>query len=108
MTFRFAAARSAANLAARSPIARALSRSRNNHATNDNGELFSNDEVLEGALRHFAVHGLDAAPAAVRNAQVALAANNTSDYVWWLEICRTFDRGNARRLEREGRKVSNF
>ncbi len=104
MTLRFAAARTAAH----SPVARALSHSPNRAATNDNGELFTNDEVLEGALRHFAVHGLNAASAAARHAEQALADGDSKQYAWWLEVCRNFDRGQARRLERTMPAASNF
>ena len=104
MTLRFAAARSAAH----SPVARALSHSPNRAATNDNGELFTNDEVLEGALRHFAVHGLNAASAAARHAEQALADGDSKQYSWWLEVCRNFDRGQARRLEGTMPAASNF
>ncbi|MEP5938693.1 MAG: hypothetical protein ABJ239_10225 [Erythrobacter sp.] len=104
MTLRFAAARTAAQ----SPMARALTRTPDRAPTNDNGELFSRDEVLEAALRHFAVHGLDAASAAARNAEQALADDDKPQYAWWLEICRSFDRGQARRLERALPVASNF
>jgi len=108
MTLRFAAARSAAH----SPIARALTRKTIVGAANDTkdkpGTDFTHDEVLEAALRHFAVHGLDAGAAAARKATQALNDGDTKLYVWWLEICRNFDRGQARRLERTMLAVSNF
>ena len=108
MTLRFAAARSAAH----SPIARALTRRTIVGAANDTHHKthanFTNDEVLEAALRHFAVHGLDAGAAAARKAKQALNDGDTKQYVWWLEICRNFDRGHARRLERTMPVASNF
>lgn len=99
MPIRFAAARSTA----RSPIARALAKSALAHAANDNGGAagaFSFDTVTRAALQHFADHGLGAAEAARRKAEVAHDTGDTQARTYWLEICRKLDRRVAARLER--------
>ena len=99
MTVRFAAARSAA----RSPLARVFARREVASHANDNGSIdpASDLSALEPALRHFAQHGLNAARAAQAAAELALSDGNGAAFDGWLEICRTFDRRMASRLERK-------
>lgn len=58
------------------------------------------DRLLVNALRHFARHGLDAAPSARR---AALAADNQSDFAHWVAITQLFDPRLARQTERAAR-----
>ena len=95
MTIRYAAARPAAapvtlSRAALSRISRA--------PANDNGQAPLRDQVLRGALMHFAEHGLRAAQDAGERAVAADAAGNHADYDHWLEICRALDARRARVL----------
>lgn len=99
MTLHFAAARSAA----RSPIARALSRRAIARAANDNGdpaEQSGSDQMLHAALRHFAEHGLGAAQEARKQAEKAFFAGDRPTYDRWVGICRTLDRRMAEELVR--------
>ena len=95
MPLHFAAARSAA----RSPIARILTRRAPAAAANDNGDFQGDDRLLHAALRHFAAHGLGAARAARREAEEAFFAGDRERYQWWLGICRTLDRRLASHIE---------
>ena len=104
MPVHFAAARSTAH----SPIARALARKAHSRAANDNAgaaqmvaTASSIDGVMHAALKHFAKHGLSAAKVAAQQAKHAHAADDTESYDWWLGICRTLDRGLARRLDEQ-------
>ncbi|WP_170004554.1 hypothetical protein [Pseudopontixanthobacter vadosimaris] len=101
MTVHFAAARSAA---ACSPVARALSRRGQARYANDNGPASDlarreDDLRLQQSLRHFALHGMNAADAAVQRARDALDAGSMTDYRHWLGICGKLDRRAAARLE---------
>ena len=95
MTVYFAAARNAA----RSPIARALTRRPVVHVANDNDNDGADDRMLHAALRHFAQHGLGAAREAHRQAERAFFAGDRQAYDWWLGICRTLDRRLAASLD---------
>jgi hypothetical protein len=68
-------------------------------AANDNGASAASDAMLHAALRHFATHGLAAAQRARRQAEAAFFAGDRQGYKWWLEVCRTLDRGLARQLD---------
>ncbi|MBX7541720.1 hypothetical protein [Qipengyuania sphaerica] len=98
MSVRFAAARRAA----RSPIAKILSRAEigpvaNDHDRSEGTGIMS--ENTESALRHFAEHGLRAVPVALDNATLAATASHEEDYRYWLGICRELDAGAAARFE---------
>lgn len=102
MSFHFAAARTPVH----SPIARALARKAVARAANDNGESAGSrasgsniDHRMRAALGHFATHGMKAAEVAQQQAEEAHAAGESDACRWWLEICRTLDRGLAARLE---------
>ena len=104
MPVHFAAARSTAH----SPIARALARKAHSRAANDNAgaaQMVATaspiDGVMHAALKHFANHGLSAAKVAAQQAEHAHAADDPESYDWWLGICRTLDRGLARRLDEQ-------
>jgi hypothetical protein len=108
MTLHFAAARTPARSAIARALAPSLIRRASGRAANDNGELFSNRAIVDAALRHFAKSGMAAANDARRNAETAMVNGDYKNYVWWLEICRSFDRGQARHIERIARKASNW
>lgn len=115
MPFHFAAARSAA----KSPVARILSRRPVARPANDNpgairrvpgaarGDLVAyqafgldqQDLLLEAALRHFAEHGIGAAREARKQAENAFFADDRQSYEWWLGICRALDRRLAQRID---------
>ena len=96
MSVRFAAARDAA----RSPIARILTRGEARLAANDHDELDGfMDETTIAALRHFGEHGLRAAEVAARNALLAAAAHESEDYRHWVGLCRALDSRAAERVE---------
>ncbi|MFO6447661.1 hypothetical protein ACLBKU_11000 [Erythrobacter sp. NE805] len=88
--------------AGRGLIAPALAR-----AANDNlragvvaatqGVLF--DPLLSDALRHFAVHGLAAAEAAVELAAEARSRDDADARDHWLAVVRMFDRRMAARFD---------
>lgn len=109
MSVRFASANNPARrlgwrAAGRGLIAPALAR-----AANDN--LCSGGDVLQGsvcfdplladALRHFAVHGLASADAAVDLAAEASSRDDADGRDHWLAVTRMFDRRLAARLDRE-------
>ncbi len=59
------------------------------------------DPLLADALRHFAVHGLAAAEAAVDLAAEATQRNDADARDHWLAVTRMFDRRLAARVVRE-------
>jgi len=59
------------------------------------------DPLLTDALRHFAVHGLAAAEAAVDLAAEAAARDDADARDHWLAVTRMFDRRLAARSTRE-------
>lgn len=59
------------------------------------------DPLLGEALRHFAVHGLAAADAAVEAAADASARGDAAGQDHWLAITRMFDRRLAARAVRD-------
>jgi hypothetical protein len=71
-------------------------------AVNDNGDPASGpprlDPVLTEALRHFAVHGLASAEAAVEAAADAGQRGDAAGQEHWLAITRMFDRRLAARV----------
>lgn len=104
MSVRFASANNPARrlgwrAAGRGLIAPALAR-----AANDNGDpalaAARFDPLLADALRHFAVHGLAAADAAVDLAAEASARDDADARDQWLAITRMFDRRLAARSAR--------
>lgn len=100
MTVHFAAARSAA---ACSPVARVLSRRAPARHANDNGPAsdrarLADDLLLQQSLRHFALHGMNAADDAMRKAADALQAGDMANFRRWTDICGRFDRRAAARL----------
>lgn len=104
MSVRFASANNPARrlgwrAAGRGLIAPALAR-----AANDNGDIVVSgvrfDPLLTDALRHFAVHGLAAAEAAVELAAEARARDDSDARDHWLAVTRMFDRRLAARAER--------
>lgn len=86
--------------AGRGLVAPALAR-----AANDNGvagaAVARFDPLLGEALRHFAVHGLAAADAAVEAAADASARGDAAGQDHWLAITRMFDRRLAARAVRD-------
>ncbi len=105
MSVRFASANNPARrlgwrAAGRGLIAPALAR-----AVNDNGDAVEGtarfDPLLTDALRHFAVHGLASADAAVDLAAEASSRDDADARDHWLAITRMFDRRLAARLGRE-------
>ncbi len=108
MTLHFAAARTPARSHVARVLTPALVRRAMGSSANDNGELYSREAITEAALRHFAETGLAAASSARERAEQAMTAGEAEQYIWWLEICRAFDRGQARQLERNARKVANW
>jgi hypothetical protein len=64
-------------------------------AANDNARRGGDDKMLRAALKHFAAHGLGAAEVARVHAENAFFAGDSSQYRWWLGICRTLDRRMA-------------
>ena len=98
MTVRFASAR----CAARSPLARVLSRGEIGAAANDSEGQEARkimSDTTKAALLHFAEHGLRAVPVALTNATLAASAAHEEDYRHWLGICRALDRRAALRVE---------
>jgi hypothetical protein len=109
MSVRFASANHPArNLgwraARRGMVAPALAR-----AANDNGERNDTrgqaqpqfDPILTEALRHFAVHGLAAAEAALDAAEHALARGDASAKDRWIAVTAVFDRRMAARAAQD-------
>jgi hypothetical protein len=86
--------------AGRGLIAPALAR-----AANDNGDDLPQtarfDPLLEDALRHFAVHGLAAAEAAVDLAAEACERDAADAKDHWLAVTRMFDRRLAYRASHQ-------
>jgi hypothetical protein len=82
--------------AGRGLVAPALAR-----AANDNGDLQAAhggagfDPLLAEALRHFAVHGLASAEAALDEAECARARGDAAAKAHWLAITGMFDRRRA-------------
>jgi len=104
MSVRFASANNPARrlgwrAAGRGLIAPALAR-----AANDNGDVVEGaarfDPLLTDALRHFAVHGLASADAAVDLAAEACSRDDADARDHWLAVTRMFDRRLAARLTR--------
>ena len=58
------------------------------------------DPLLVDALRHFARHGLDAAPRARNAARTALAAGSAAGFDHWVAITALFDPRLARQTRR--------
>ena len=105
MSVRFAPARTAA----RSPIAKILTRGEigpvaNDHDGPEGTGLMS--DTTKAALRHFAEHGLRAVPVALHNALIAATASHDDDYRYWVGICRELDANAATRFE-AGRRASD-
>lgn len=109
MSVRFASANNPARrlgwrAAGRGLIAPALARAVNDNlrdgaAVVNAGTLF--DPLLTDALRHFAVHGLASADAAVDLAAEASSRDDADARDHWLAVTRMFDRRLAARLTRE-------
>ena len=68
------------------------------------GRAVAFDPLLVDALRHFARHGLAAAPAAHRAANAALAAGEPAAFDRWIAITRCFDARLARGAEAAARR----
>ena len=88
MTIRFAAATRGEH----GIVTRFLAASVPLRAANDNAWDLSRDRIVQGALRHFARHGLAAARIAQSNAEDAFFAGDRDGWRWWMAICRTLDR----------------
>lgn len=86
--------------AQRGLVAPALARAANdNRASDAAAEPVQFDRLLAEALRHFAVHGLAAAQAAMDEANQARARGDTSAQDHWLAMTRMFDRRLAARMD---------
>lgn len=59
----------------------------------------ADDLQLQQSLRHFALHGMNAADDAMQKAQDALKAHRMADYSHWFGICAKLDRRAAAKLE---------
>lgn len=59
----------------------------------------ANDATVEAALRLFAQAGLGAARRAATEAEAARAAGDIEKARWWMGVCRTLDKGMARRVK---------
>lgn len=75
-------------------------------AVNDNAEEWSGSwpqesAALDTALRLFAAHGFSAAARARDAAVIARRGDDSNGERFWLEVCRTLDRGLARDLMRK-------
>lgn len=106
MTVRFAPAR----CAARSPLARVLSRGEIGAAANDSAEQEARkimSDTTKAALLHLAEHGLRAVAIALNNASLAAAAAHEEDYRHWLGIAHELDAGAAARFEASRRPVED-
>lgn len=91
MTIRFAAAqRGDCEI-----VARILAASVPLRAANDNAWNLARDRVVQGALRHFARHGLAAAAQARTQAEAAQAGGDQANCDRWIAICRQLDRRMA-------------
>lgn len=89
--------------AGRGLIAPALARAANDNLSSG-GDVEQGpagfDPLLTDALRHFAVHGLASADAAVDLAAEAGARGDANAKDYWLSIRQIFDRRRAARAER--------
>ncbi|MFN4038774.1 MAG: hypothetical protein ACK4IB_05515 [Erythrobacter sp.] len=65
------------------------------------------DPLLVDALRHFANHGLDAAPRARQAAASALANGSRNGFDHWVGITALFDPRLARQTERAARSAQD-
>ena len=72
----------------------------NPHPTSSGTRQSVFDPLLVDALRHFARHGLDAAPRARRAAQAALAVGSQAGFDHWVAITGLFDPRLARQTAR--------
>lgn len=95
MTVHLAATRSDST----SPVTRALTLPTLNPKANDDSGRLMDDKGLQAALRHFSEHGLSSAEVAQDRAESAQNKGDAEEFAWWLEICRTFDKRRATRLE---------
>lgn len=68
---------------------------------NDVEPGFGRDRLLREALRHFAEHGMAAAPRARARAEAAFFAGQREEYLRWMAICRTLDRRMADTARRQ-------
>lgn len=108
MSVRFASANHPARgfgwrAAGRGLIAPVLARAANDNRGDDGADAPGAgrfDPLLADALRHFAVHGLAAADAAVELAAEAGARGDADAKDHWLAITQMFDRRLAARAER--------
>ncbi len=89
-------------------IAPALARAANDNLSDGAAAMASQgngparfDPLLNDALRHFAVHGLAAAEAAVDLAAEATVRDDADARDHWLAVTRMFDRRLAARVDRE-------
>ncbi len=99
MTVRFAPARNPARLIGWYAQGRGLVHQAQVNAANDDGDGAlpgaGFDPLLTDALRHFAVHGLNAVDAAQCQAEQACAAGDLEARARWLAITGMFDRRRA-------------
>ena len=109
MSVRFASANNPARrlgwrAAGRGLIAPALARAANDNPCSGSDVVQGSarfDPLLADALRHFAVHGLASADAAVDLAAEASSRDDADGRDHWLAVTRMFDRRLAARLDRE-------
>jgi len=104
MSIRFASAnhplrRLGWRAAGRGLVAPALARAANDKGDQDEAQLRF-DPLLAEALRHFAVHGLAAAEAALDEAEDARARGDAQAKDRWLAVTALFDRRMAARARR--------
>ncbi|WP_232366729.1 hypothetical protein [Alteripontixanthobacter muriae] len=59
----------------------------------------ADDLQLQQSLRHFALHGMNAADVAMQNGLEALKVGHMADYRHWLGICSKLDRRAAAQLQ---------
>lgn len=85
--------------ARRGMVAPALARAANDNAAEGQAQP-QFDPLLTEALRHFAVHGLAAAEAALDAAEDALARGDASAKDRWIAVTALFDRRMAARARR--------
>ena len=70
-------------------------------AANDNGDLARQDQVVRDALKHFAVHGLNAAEDAAKRARTAHRSGDAAGLRHWLQICAALDPRRAAAMHRK-------
>jgi hypothetical protein len=87
--------------AGRGLVAPALARAANENGDGPGNTAAPLDPVLAEALRHFAVHGLASAEAALSAADEARARGDANEQDHWLAITHMFDRRLAARATRE-------